>query len=956
MKQQKIVAMLLLFIFALSPFNVFADLKVDGIDYVRPQNSSVSFGGNVWHDNFTKGTAVFPLSEAWKTENIGLSNTQPIIIDDLVFVLGDGKVVVLNKYNGSKLAEYNIHSHNITNGNLFVLRSSENQYILIIPSKDGKILSLTANTTRILNENNEKTLNSVNITKNWEWETNNLNTGKNILTNLITSDVTILKDKNIDRIYIGFGTYSGHLIVLDAEKGTALVNANVAFEGSLGSGSGIVYKDFSTIIMPQNKETGNIIGGTVINGVFHLNNNLPEEIHTEGLIAPTAYGVIENPIYNQTVGMLLMQDKNGTILAYDTTNNELLFKIDKYEGYKTMNGFSIAGKYILATLGNNESGKSKIVAIDYERAIQLAQPRSDLKGNGAIIFEEDLGASSYTGAISLTIAEQNKDYYGNIQEIISRELFLVANRNNENSIQMFYLDQYNSANNKPIPVPYGFSIKSAEGVYTSTSALNIPGGITTPLSYAGGYLIFGDGNGNIHAYTAVKENNLALMNFDNSEAELTRGETYIAKVDVINYTGEFQRNVPMEFFIDGSLVHSSLIEIPEDGLTVNFQYTVPKDYKKDTLFIEAKINTKEPRLLIETKYEDNTLPLELKVKEDSIDLEVRDLNSSTPVSANVPQTSSVRIINNSNIKVENALIWYRVAGRNVKTERITLEPRESVVRTYKWTSPNYNTNVTLSVVADPNREIADINRINNTTTKTVKVNKTNSNNSSTCSNGIATGIFGFDYTWLDRIITHHETDEDGNTYTWKEEVWEYEMVNYSETMKTTVAVNTNQQNKDSRGGWEIIPYAQKERIEANKVTRSGYGIELKVDVSYSTSPGWEKLPSPKATPYGSNYINRLRNVKVYANLPNGQRVEMVRTKNSQNNVTFELPEITYTPAGINEKWKGRFFSMPPRTPDGKYPFTIDIVGGGENNLSCTIKDEIYIYGDVFRDTNIQRNR
>jgi len=36
----------------------------------------------------------------------------------------------------------------------------------------------------------------------------------------------------------------------------------------------------------------------------------------------------------------------------------------------------------------------------------------------------------------------------------------------------------------------------------------------------------------------------------------------------------------MDFFIDDKLVHSSLIEIPEDGLTVNFQYTVPKDYKE----------------------------------------------------------------------------------------------------------------------------------------------------------------------------------------------------------------------------------------------------------------------------------------------------------------------------------------------------------------------------------------
>jgi len=374
------------------------------------------------------------------------------------------------------------------------------------------------------------------------------------------------------------------------------------------------------------------------------------------------------------------------------------------------------------------------------------------------------------------------------------------------------------------------------------------------------------------------------------------------------------------------------------------------------LKIEAKINMKEPRNLSEVTYRDNVLKMSLEVKKDLIDIEAKDLTSNTPVASNLPQTSSVKIVNHSEVRLENVLVWYRVAGRNVKTERITLEPKSTVVKTYQWTTPSYSSNVTLSVVVDPQRDVADINRNNNTTTKTVKVNKSSFNNTTTCSNGIATGTFAVDYYWLEEIIVHREVDEEGNVDTWEEEIWKYQLVPYKETMTSNVTISTNQQDPNSRGGWEIIPYARKERIDANKVTRSGYGIEVKLDVSYSVSPGWESLPSSKATPYGPNYLNRLKGVRAYANLPNGQRVEMLRTRSSDNNVTFELPEISYTPAGIRETWKGRFFSMPARTPDGKYPFTIEIVGGGENDLSCMVKDEIYIYGDVFRDTNIQRNR
>ncbi|MEW9123798.1 MAG: CARDB domain-containing protein, partial [Thermotaleaceae bacterium] len=549
--------------------------------------------------------------------------------------------------------------------------------------------------------------------------------------------------------------------------------------------------------------------------------------------------------------------------------------------------------------------------------------------------------------------------FGNIHESVYREVFLVGNRGKNKNLNMFYLDQYNASSKKAIPVKYGFRIMQQEGIYTTTDSLDISGGVFTPLTYAGGYLIFGDSKGNIHAYSALKEENLALMNMENSEEKLSRGETYVAAVDVVNYTGESQNNIPMEFYINGDLVYYAKIDIPEDGITVKFQYTLPNNYDLDKVFIEAKLNMREPRDFEETTYEDNVLSMDLKVYR-PIDLIAKNLRNNTPVPANSGQIAQVDIQNASDMNLEDILVYYRVNGKNIKSERISLSGNSTVTRSFAWTAPSFTTTAVLSVVVDPEREVNDINRNNNTAIYNVQVNATPTIIPNSCNNGVARGGFNVEYIW--QIGSTPPPDS--------KPIYAHETVNYEETMTMKVTVNTNQQNQNSRGGWEIVPYSKREGISANKVTRSGYGIELKVDIDYSelgrwsaTRGRWEIRPyvyfngMRKDAPLkGANYLNRLKNVKVYANLPNGQRVEMVRTKDGTNAVTYELPEITYTPAGLNETWSGRFFSMPPRTPDGKYPFTIEVVGGGQSNLGCTVEEEIYIYGDVFRDTNVQISR
>ena len=85
-------------------------------------------------------------------------------------------------------------------------------------------------------------------------------------------------------------------------------------------------------------------------------------------------------------------------------------------------------------------------------------------------------------------------------------------------------------------------------------------------------------------------------------------------------------------------------------------------------------------------------------------------------------------------------------------------------------------------------------------------------------------------------------------------------------------------------------------------------------------------------------------------------MERIVSQSNKYSVTWQLPEIYYTPKGLNETWKGRYFAMDPKTPDGKYDFYVEILNVGESNMHCTAEDYIRIYGDVWRDTNIQRNR
>jgi len=958
----KVLGLILAIIMITTSVITYADMSYGGIDYVEPNGSAVvGFNTNIWKNNLVISKTQFPLVEAWK-EPYGNILGQPLIVDDVVFAISDNaKLNVIDIATGKSIASVSLAQKDkyTANGNMFLIKKAKGENQLIIPLRDGLI---TSKTVKVTYSNNKPV--SATIANTWseEFDISTLNDQNVKTSKIITKDMNILKDKTLEKSYIGFGTYSGHIIVLDVDTGKPITNGNVEVTGTIGS-SGIVYRNFETIVLPKNMDTaGELVGGAVVNGIFMLNDYGYTLLHDEGLISPTVYKVIKHPVKNKKIGMLILQDKTGDIIGYDTTDQETMFIIDKYRGNQTVDGFTIIEKYVLVTLTSKKDKSASVLCLDYNNAIIEGLNNEDMTANDSILFEEKTNAISYSGTLAISVAERENLDNGNIKETVYNQVFLTADKGEKDSLKMFYMDQYNASTKRAIPVPYGFGVKSGENIVTKSS-IDIEGGITTPLSFACNHLVFGDGKGNLIAYTPIEENNLAVVNMRNTAEELTRGETYIATVDIINATGKHQQQIPIELIINDQVAHSGLIDIPTEGITVNFQYTVPKEYNKDEVTLKVEVNLKEPHVLDEITYKDNDSKMTLKVSEAAIDLEAKNIQQSTPVAADTYNTAKVDIINHSDYDQDNVLIYYKLNGKKIFEERISIKAKESIEREFSWKAPNFDTNAILSVVVDPEREINDNNRENNTTTKTVKIEKSKSVFLN-CKDG---GTFSRSYSWVyDTVWVCTGRNKKGEcTSGYWLDLWTSETVKYSEKLTITTEVNTGQQYKDtSRGGWEIVPKFGP--TEAKKTTRSGYGIELKVTATYSTTPTWETIPSGyrsatkriPASPYGEDNIRGLNNAIAIAHLPNGQVVQMERIASQSNkySVTWQLPEIYYTPKGLNETWKGRYFAMDPKTPDGKYDFYVEILNVGESNMHCTAEDYIRIYGDVWRDTNIQRNR
>lgn len=200
-------------------------------------------------------------------------------------------------------------------------------------------------------------------------------------------------------------------------------------------------------------------------------------------------------------------------------------------------------------------------------------------------------------------------------------------------------------------------------------------------------------------------------------------------------------------------------------------------------------------------------------------------------------------------------------------------------------------------------------------------------------------------------------------------IWENRSVGYSERLTISAEVNTKQgiatdpsnpkdSDSESRGSWEIIPYAKKNGKYANEITRAGYGFELTVKTAYTTN--WEMLIpvglAGTAKAIGGTYYGP---AKLYASIysPSGKlekTVELERTSGDRNNGTWELPKTTKT-SESGKKYTDRKYMTSINATDGYYRIKISVDPAGMNGLVTCISKQVEIYGSMYDDVqNIRR--
>ncbi|BFH18238.1 hypothetical protein J6TS7_20760 [Paenibacillus dendritiformis] len=343
--------------------------------------------------------------------------------------------------------------------------------------------------------------------------------------------------------------------------------------------------------------------------------------------------------------------------------------------------------------------------------------------------------------------------------------------------------------------------------------------------------------------------------------------------------------------------------------------------------------------------------------------------SPNPITKGKTATVTGKVINKGKTNQQNVLIRFYVDEKQVHQTRKNMPVNEIVTTTFDWQA-NRVGEANLKIVVDPLEEKEDRDRSNNMKYVGVICKDPaggNNGGSGSCTKK-PSGTWDVDYL----VITGYRTKSTTVTYTdpttgktttrtedytdYNDPIWGTKKVSYNERVTATVTANTKQgietskknpkeSDRESRGSWEIIPYAKKKGIDPNLITRAGYGFELKANISYQTD--WETKVPNTANPFGGKYSGPSQ---VYALVYNTKgnlmkRIEMEKTGTT----TWELPRESYT-FSTGEKIVERKVYTDEKWPDGA--FTVRIMADLPNSrtgLSVCEPITLYIYGSMYDD-------
>lgn len=316
---------------------------------------------------------------------------------------------------------------------------------------------------------------------------------------------------------------------------------------------------------------------------------------------------------------------------------------------------------------------------------------------------------------------------------------------------------------------------------------------------------------------------------------------------------------------------------------------------------------------------------------------------------------------------DNNKVIYEVR-KNLPSNQVT------TVGPFNWTGDSVGVH-NIAVHVDPEKEKPDSNRSNNIATAGCRVfSPSEGGNVGECNKPSAHGNWTVTYklitgyhtntrtvTWTDANGKSHSSTE---TYTdYNDPIWESRNVTYNEDLIIEAKLDTKQgiataagrqkeADRESRGSWEIIPYAQQNGKDPSTITRAGYGFEIKVKTDYSTD--WEtKVPvglEGTAHKIGGTYYGPSA---VYATIYDStgkyvDKIALEKTSGDRNNATWELPEKQVkTESG--QVYKERKFFTSVTAPNGYYTIKISSGPAGMTGLTTCITKKVEIYGSMYDD-------
>lgn len=340
-----------------------------------------------------------------------------------------------------------------------------------------------------------------------------------------------------------------------------------------------------------------------------------------------------------------------------------------------------------------------------------------------------------------------------------------------------------------------------------------------------------------------------------------------------------------------------------------------------------------------------------------IDIEAAEISQQSPVLTDTNQVASA-VFKNNGSQDESFVAEYYVNGKKVHFEELFIGAGTTKTRNFSWKSSKSPGTDKLKIQAVPVSE--ENNTGNNSKEINVAVQNPNyakpdcefTSKLNSAWNETYEWVESYDCSWTDQEgVSHSDTCYENRSQT----------VGYSESLKTVIAINTKQgistdprnpqeSDRESRGSWEIIPWASKNGLNANEVTRAGYGFEVKVETTYWTD--WETRVSGGASPHGGQYKGPTHVVAQFFDTANRfvEQVELVPTGGTrgERNTTWELPLSIHTfPDGKTIQERKHYTRV--NIADGKYTVRIIILDCGREPLSICQDKHLTIYGDMYDD-------